>query len=86
MGATAWADRARVERERLHPATDRGLTEQERAIAELVARGLTNRDVAKTLLVSPKTVEARMTQIYRKLGIRSRAQLALRFREDMTES
>lgn len=86
MGATAWADRARVERERLHPATDRGLTEQERAIAELVARGLTNRDVAKTLLVSPKTVEARMTQIYRKLGIRSRAQLALRYRQDMTDS
>ena len=57
-----------------------GLTASERRVAELATSGMTNRDVAQALSVSPKTVEANLTQIYRKLGIRSRAQLAQRLR------
>ena len=41
---------------------------------------MTNRDVAATLFISLKTVEANLTQIYRKLGIRSRAQLAAKLK------
>jgi DNA-binding NarL/FixJ family response regulator len=39
---------------------------------------MTNRDVAATLFISPKTVEANLARIYRKLGIRSRAELGHR--------
>jgi DNA-binding NarL/FixJ family response regulator len=42
---------------------------------ELAASGLTNRDVAGKLFVSTKTVEANLAQVYRKLGIHSRAEL-----------
>jgi DNA-binding CsgD family transcriptional regulator len=52
------------------------LTPQERSVAELVASGMTNREVATELLVSVKTVEVHLTRIYAKLGITSRGQLA----------
>lgn len=52
------------------------LTATEQSIADLATSGMTNRDIAATLFISLKTVEAHLTQIYRKLGIRSRAQLA----------
>lgn len=51
------------------------LTETERRIAELAAQGLTNRKVAERAFVSAKTVEANLARAYRKLGIRSRAEL-----------
>ncbi|MFE2292644.1 LuxR C-terminal-related transcriptional regulator [Streptomyces sp. NPDC059452] len=52
-----------------------GLTDAERRIAELVTEGRGNRDIAAALYVSVKTVEAALTRIYRKLGVRSRVQL-----------
>jgi DNA-binding NarL/FixJ family response regulator len=52
------------------------LTPQELAVATMAARGLTNRDVAATLFLSPKTVEYHLRHVYQKLGLRSRAQLA----------
>jgi len=58
---------------------DRGeqqLTPQEQAVTELVARGLSNREVAAQLFLSTKTVQYHLTRIYAKLGIRSRAELA----------
>jgi DNA-binding NarL/FixJ family response regulator len=55
------------------------LTETEHRVAELAASGLTNREIAAAAFMSPKTVEANLSRIYRKLGVRSRAQLALRF-------
>jgi DNA-binding NarL/FixJ family response regulator len=55
------------------------LTPTERRVAELVAEGRTTKDVAAQLFVSIKTVEGHLSHIYRKLGIRSRAQLAARF-------
>ena len=51
------------------------LTERERRIAELVANGLSNKHVAATLFLSPKTVEASLTRTYAELGVRSRTQL-----------
>jgi DNA-binding CsgD family transcriptional regulator len=78
MGASLWVDRARDELSRTKVATPQkaALTATEQKIAELATSGMTNRDVASTLFISLKTVEANLTQVYRKLGIRSRAQLA----------
>jgi len=61
------------------PRPERGvaeLTPQEEAVSDLVARGLSNREVAAELFVSAKTVQYHLTRIYAKLGIRSRAELA----------
>lgn len=52
-----------------------GLTPQEMEIATLVAEGGTNKDVAGALFLSAKTVEYHLTRVYRKLGIRTRAEL-----------
>jgi DNA-binding CsgD family transcriptional regulator len=52
------------------------LTDREREIAELVAAGRTNREVARQLVLSPRTVEAHLRTIYAKLGVRSRVELA----------
>jgi len=54
------------------------LTATERRVAELAAGGLTNREVAVALFISPKTVEANLARVYRKLGIASRAELGAR--------
>jgi DNA-binding NarL/FixJ family response regulator len=55
---------------------DRELTGREREIAELVARGHTNKEVAAALFISEKTVERHLSSIYARLGIRSRVELA----------
>jgi len=52
------------------------LTPSERRVADLAAAGRTNRDVAQELFVTPKTVEVHLSNAYRKLGIRSRRELA----------
>ncbi|MDV7099340.1 LuxR C-terminal-related transcriptional regulator [Gordonia amicalis] len=52
------------------------LTPQEEAVTALVARGLSNREVAAELFISPKTVQYHLTRIYAKLGLRSRSELA----------
>ncbi len=78
LGAEAFAARARAELERIggrRPSKDE-LTATERQIAELVAEGRSNKEVAATLFVSVKTVEANLSRTYAKLGIRSRAGLA----------
>ena len=77
MGTRLWAERARAELARadVAPSRDLALTPSERRVAELAASGKTNRDVAAALFISPKTVEANLARIYRKLGIKSRAEL-----------
>ena len=72
-----WADRTRAElaRANVGPQPSRQLTPSEQRVAELAASGMKNRDVANALFISPKTVEANLARIYRKLGIRSRAEL-----------
>ncbi|HEX8053513.1 MAG TPA: AAA family ATPase [Thermoleophilaceae bacterium] len=52
------------------------LTAKEAKVASLAAEGQTNRDIAQSLYVTPKTVEVHLTNAYRKLGIRSRRELA----------
>ena len=52
-----------------------GLTPQEEEIAQAVAAGATNREVADEFYLSTKTVEYHLTRVYRKLGIRSRGEL-----------
>ena len=56
------------------------LTAQERAVAELVAGGATNKEAARTLFLAEKTVQYHLTRLYRKMGIRSRSELAAVFR------
>ncbi|SIM79811.1 AAA family ATPase [Micromonospora cremea] len=77
IGAAAFADRARAELARVggRPPTPRHLTATEERVAQLAARGRTNRAIADELFVSPKTVEANLARIYRKLGISTRAEL-----------
>jgi DNA-binding CsgD family transcriptional regulator len=79
LGARLWAEKARVEIGRIggRSAPRRGeLTATERAIAELVAAGHTNEEVAAALSLSPRTVAWNLSKIYRKVGVRSRTELA----------
>jgi DNA-binding CsgD family transcriptional regulator len=82
-GAAQWAKRAREELGRVgvRPRAPQGMTAAERRVAELAASGLTNQEVAAAAFMSRKTVEANLTRIYRKLGIRSRAELGVRLAE-----
>jgi DNA-binding CsgD family transcriptional regulator len=55
---------------------EEGLTAAERRVAELVAQGRTNREVAAALFLGERTVASHLTHIYAKLGVRSRIELA----------
>jgi DNA-binding CsgD family transcriptional regulator len=83
MGTPLWAEHARGElaRTKVSPGRDPGLTPTEQRVAELAASGMTNRDVAAALFISPKTVEHHLARVYRKLGIHSRAELGQRMRQ-----
>lgn len=78
-GSAAWAAVARQElvrtRSRGHDPAE--ITATERAVCELAMTGLRNTEIAAQLLLSPKTVEANLSRAYRKLGIRSRTELAV---------
>jgi DNA-binding NarL/FixJ family response regulator len=85
IGAAAYAERTRHELratgETLRSRTGdepAQLTAQELQIALLVARGATNREAAASVFLSPKTVEKHLSNAYRKLGLRSRSELARR--------
>jgi DNA-binding NarL/FixJ family response regulator len=75
-----WIERVDAELRRIggrrHPAGS-SLSEIESQIAALVATGQTNAEVASALQISRKTVEWNLSKIYRKLGVRSRTELAL---------
>jgi DNA-binding CsgD family transcriptional regulator len=82
LGTPLWAEKARAELARI--GTVRGedpheLTRAERQVAELAAQGRTNREIADQLFMAPKTVEAHMSRILHKLGLRSRTELAATF-------
>jgi DNA-binding CsgD family transcriptional regulator len=79
LGARLWAEKARAELARISgraPASEE-LTETERRVAELAARGRTNKEIAAELFMGVSTVEAHLSHVYRKLGVR-RAELAAR--------
>jgi DNA-binding CsgD family transcriptional regulator len=78
LGARLWARQARDELERIsgrRPASGE-LTTTELKLAALAADGLANKEIAAVLHMSVHTVEAHLTRIYRKLGVRSRSALA----------
>jgi len=80
LGSPLWAGKARAELRRIGgraPSRDE-LTEAERRVAELVAEGRTNQEVAATLFLSERTVASHLTHIYAKLSVRSRTELARR--------
>jgi DNA-binding NarL/FixJ family response regulator len=83
LGATLWAERTRVElrasgqsARKRDPSTRAELTAQELQIVRFVSEGLTNREVAAQLFLSPRTIDFHLRNVYRKLGISSRTALA----------
>ena len=83
LGADAWVqqvdallldERVEAPSQQANPALLL-LADHERVLAKMVARGMRNKEIAATLFVSVRTVEVRLTAIYRKLGVESRAQL-----------
>jgi DNA-binding CsgD family transcriptional regulator len=83
LGAVPWSDRTRAELaatgetvRRRDPTVTERLTPQELQIALAVGGGQTNREVAASLFLSQKTIEYHLHNVYRKLDVRSRAQLA----------
>jgi DNA-binding CsgD family transcriptional regulator len=80
LGARLWAEKARAELARISGRRAGGdeLTETEARVAELAAAGRSNREVAAELFMGVSTVEAHLSHVYRKLGIRSRAGLGAR--------
>ena len=78
LGQPRWANRASAELARLagRKPADGELTATERRVAELVAQGRSNRDVADELFITLRTVESNLTRIYRKLDLHNRAELA----------
>lgn len=81
LGSPGWADAARSELARVGGRRRRAageLTDAERRVVELAARGLANKEIARALVVTVATVEAHLSSAYAKLGVRSRAQLAAR--------
>ena len=77
LGATTWAQRAEAELARIggRAPSSGELTPVERRVAELVAAGRTNREVAAALFLSTRTVEGHLSRVYGKLGVRSRVEL-----------
>lgn len=77
LGAEAWIERTAAELRRVAVRqAPRDLSETELRIARLAADGLTNQQIANEVFLTRKTVEANLARAYRKLGIRSRAQLS----------
>jgi len=87
LGAAPWLDQAETELRaaggrRSAAASEKAgtgvptLTPQELHVARTVARGVSNRQAAAELFLSPKTIDFHLVQVYRKLGISSRGQLS----------
>jgi DNA-binding NarL/FixJ family response regulator len=85
LGAEPWAEQVRAELrasgETPEPSPGGSLmtlTPQELQVALVVGGGATNREAAAALFISPKTVEFHLGNVYGKLGVRSRTELALK--------
>jgi DNA-binding CsgD family transcriptional regulator len=84
LGATLWLAKAHDELARVsgRAPSPVSLTPTETRVAQLVAEGRSNKEAADALFLSVNTVEANLTRIYRKLGVRSRTELAARLRTE----
>ncbi len=82
VGATGWVGPAEAELARVsgRSGNEGTLTPTEERVVSLVGEGLSNKEVAAALSVSLRTVEAHLTRVYAKLGVRSRAALVARLR------
>jgi DNA-binding NarL/FixJ family response regulator len=79
LGAVGWAEQARADLERTgarRPVPKGDLTPAEQRVAQLAAGGLSNKEIARELVVSVYTVEKHLSHVFAKLGIRSRGHLA----------
>lgn len=86
LGAATWIEDARAELGALSGRRrTEGLTPAERRVAELVAKGRTNQEVAAELFVRVATVETHLSHVYAKLGVRSRTELSVAYRADSAE-
>jgi DNA-binding NarL/FixJ family response regulator len=81
LGARLWAEKAHAELRRIsgRRSSEDDLTESERRVASLAARGRSNKEIAADLFMGVSTVEAHLSRVYRKLGIRSRSALGTQF-------
>ena len=84
LGAKPWTERAAAElratgatpRRRRDKSTRDALTAHELQVARVVSAGASNREAAAALFLSTKTIEFHLARIYRKLGVRTRTELA----------
>jgi DNA-binding CsgD family transcriptional regulator len=83
LGARLWLERTRMELARIggRAPSSGDLTATERQLADLVADGLSNKEIAAALFVTPKTVGTKLSRIYAKVGVHSRTELVRRLGE-----
>jgi DNA-binding CsgD family transcriptional regulator len=93
LGARPWADRARTElrasgesARKRDPSTMDDLTPQEVQVARLVAEGLSNKEVAAQLYLSPRTIDYHLRNVYSKLGVTSRTHLVRLFPREQDQA
>jgi DNA-binding NarL/FixJ family response regulator len=87
IASPGWAQQARSELERVggrRPRAGGELTRSEQRVAELAADGMSNKEIARELVVSVHTVEVHLSRVFAKLGLRSRVQLAGRLSGPVT--
>jgi DNA-binding CsgD family transcriptional regulator len=88
LGAPLWSQRAEAQLRRISGRRAAGdeLTGTEQRVARLAADGHSNKEIAAALFMGRSTVEAHLSRTYRKLGLRSRTELAARFRAPSAEA
>jgi DNA-binding CsgD family transcriptional regulator len=82
FAAVGWPLAGKLAQELIANSPGAGLTSREREVARLVRLGHSNREIAQSLVLSPRTVETHVARVLRKLGVRTRSAVAARIRSD----